>query len=184
MLMLGIALLAPHLHLITKSHSHMIKATINNYHAIWFVAAAIFALLISFAMRNRGVVAQLVSLAVGLVLFFSAGVLQLADTALPYLDLRPLASALQPYKERPLAYTSAYAGELGYVAQLPRSLDLIEPQALDQWFVMHPDGIAIVRNFSKKGLAGAPIQSFPYRAKQSITIVEKPPKQTIPVTNQ
>ena len=96
-------------------------------------------------MLRRTAVSQGLSLALGIGMLLSIVTLQCSLYIYRYLDLRPLAAAIQPYKDKPLVYARKYDGEIGYLARLDRKIESIPRGDLPAWFREHPDGFAIVR---------------------------------------
>ena len=162
-----------------KHSNRLITATLHDYHAGWFALAAIWGVGIAIIASRRATLrAQLIALVTGLILLLGAGALQAARTALPFVDLQPFAAALQPYKNRPLAYASKYAGEIGYLARLEQPLELIDEDAIPGWFAAHPNGLVIMRHdVNVAPTAGLVVLSFPYKADQSFDVLEKPVRQ-------
>lgn len=59
-------------------------------------------------------------------------------------DLRELSQLIQPYKNE-LAYGQAYRGEIGFIAQLAKPVEEIDPKNIDAWLKEHPHGAVIIK---------------------------------------
>ena len=64
-------------------------------------------------------------------------------------DMRPAAYYLKNLQEKhtPLAHVGKYAGQYQFVGRLSQDIDVVEPEALRQWFELHPQG-RVVTYFS------------------------------------
>ena len=63
--------------------------------------------------------------------------------------MRPAAYYLKNLQEKhtPLAHVGKYAGQYQFVGRLSQDIDVVEPEALRQWFELHPQG-RVVTYFS------------------------------------
>lgn len=106
---------------------------------------------------------------------------QLAPRFLPLYNFAPLADAIVPYKDGPIAVMPKYDGEYGYVLKLTKGMDPIEKTDAAAWFAAHPNGVAIVRDNTKDNMTDGYeiLFSQPYRGTKRISIIrpKTPPHQ-------
>lgn len=118
--------------------------------------------------------AQAQALALTSLLLIGTIAVQARSFIFPFYDLTPIAAAMQQRKDTPLAYTSEYHGELGYLAQLEKPLEVIPPSDLDAWFAKNPNGFALSRQQKTSLRQGyETVLALPYRAKEHFTLVRK-----------
>lgn len=68
-----------------------------------------------------------------------------AQTIFKNYDLQPIVTVIQQHPGRDLAYAQNYHAELGFLARLEKTVEDRNIADIDDWFVQHPDGLAIVR---------------------------------------
>lgn len=82
-------------------------------------------------------------------------------------DLQPVASYVAKHQYHEWAYVRNYHGEVGFLAKLREPVTDVQPQDLDSWFEVHPEGKAIVRYKKPEDVDRFhQIMSMPYRGKQ------------------
>jgi 4-amino-4-deoxy-L-arabinose transferase-like glycosyltransferase len=161
-------------HFIKTGHSNVVRDGIGNFEPIWFVLAAALALAALAALR-RTLHAQALAIVIGSALFVAAAAWECHRAVFKYFDLEPIARALQPLEDKPLAFESPYHGELGFMARLARPIEIVSSRKLAEWLANNPEGAAVVRHRKASEIAGFEvIYTQPYRNREMLSIVRHP----------
>lgn len=81
-------------------------------------------------------------------------------------DLQPVANYIHAHDDEDWAYVRKYQGELTFTGRLESSLDNQTMDTLDEWFVAHPQGKAVIRYEHEQAIEGyTMIMTIPYRSK-------------------
>jgi 4-amino-4-deoxy-L-arabinose transferase-like glycosyltransferase len=132
--------------------------------------AVISAAVLFLAQRNLR--SEALAMSVSSALLITALSLQCHFHLYKFYDLRPLAEALEPYKNGPLVFVNKYVGEIGFLARLDRPIDVVGSSAVASWFQKHPDGAAITRTRDLKDLKHySVVYSQPFRTGWYFSIV-------------
>lgn len=99
---------------------------------------------------------------------------QLAQRFLPRFDIAPLAQAIQPYLERPMAATPKYDGEYGFVFRSQKPIQSIGREDVARWFAQNPNGVVIGR-YKESRLPNiyAILFQQQFRTEEALVILEK-----------
>lgn len=89
-------------------------------------------------------------------------------------SLEPIADIIKTQPNRDLAFVQNYHGEVGFLARRNAPLTDVAPHDIQQWFITHPNGWAIIRygNNDDKINGLKKVFSYPYRSK-NIGLFEK-----------
>lgn len=138
-----------------------------------FMIAAGAALIFAFKKPDR----QPLCLVLATAALIALVPLQASKSLFSFLDLRPLAAALQSHRDKPIAFVRKYAGEMGFLARLDHPVEGMDRGELRQWFEDHPDGVAILRFRDRKDLKNYTVLfEQPYRADQYYALVIPAPR--------
>lgn len=88
-------------------------------------------------------------------------------TILRRYDLAPVAAYMRAHRDRDWAFVTHYQAELGFLAQLDKPVADVPADQLAQWFIEHPDGLAIVKYKEAKDVASYhQIVDIPYQSRR------------------
>jgi 4-amino-4-deoxy-L-arabinose transferase-like glycosyltransferase len=93
---------------------------------------------------RRTLLGQVVAIAGSVCVLVGTLALQCSRGIFQFYDLSPIAHAIAAQKG-PVVSASHYAGELGFLGQLERPIEVIKFDELQGWFAQHPDGVAMTR---------------------------------------
>ncbi len=169
---LALFIAGPHLPFIRDSSDRVLREIFTAMPA-WLPPLAILACCALILRWGRTLAGQLFSMVAAMTIVMSVFVTGATHKAFHHYDLRPLAAALQPYKDGPLAYTPRYEAELGYLARMDKPFTVLAHQELSSWLRANPGGMAVVRYRPHEDVSHLNIVfSIPYRADQFIAIVK------------
>lgn len=125
---------------------------------------------------------SLIGLAIANLVIVLAAAIQSRATILELFDMQPVANALVPWRDKPIATTARTHGEFGFLARLTRPVEYVPVEGLPVWFARNAGGIAIVR--SRAGAIPPELQSYPvinrrrYRMREVITVLAAHPQHS------
>jgi len=123
----------------------------------------------------------LIGLAIANLIFVLGIVVQSRATITELFDLQPVADALVPWRDKPIATSRRSQGEFGFLARLTRPVVYVPREALPAWLEQNPGGIAIVRERTRGGAPESPpagqavIYRKVYRLLERITVIAATP---------
>lgn len=133
------------------------------HYLVPLLPGAILFLSMIFTDSSLPILKKTVLILVG-VLILGQGIASL--TFLRHYDLRPIAEYMQIHKRYSWAFVRNYQGEMGFLAQLQKPVSDIELSGLEEWFLEHPDGKALIRYKNDNDVKHLhQIMSMPYRGK-------------------
>lgn len=174
LLMLAAPFAGPHLGFIQENKFFLYA--VSNMHPLYTVAALALTGLLYYAARRGKGKQRLLGLTLLVALFFAHFQAQASKHNFEYYyDLRPLAAAMDEYKDRPLAWVRNYEGEIGFLARMEKPLDSLYARGqLRGWFAAHPDGVAVIRGREEDIKGYRILFRMPYRsAEKIIALVEE-----------
>jgi hypothetical protein len=146
----------------------------GSFHPLLSVAAGALALFL--LLRAESVRSQALAIAAASALLIATVSVQCSRGLFGFYDLEPLAKALQPYKQGPIAVLNSYAGEFGFLARLEHPVEEDPHQQLKDWLQEQPEGTAILRHDSRQRLEGAAVvHAQPFRPSKMFSAVRAKP---------
>ncbi len=98
--------------------------------------------------------------------------LQMSRKGYDYYDLEPLAEAIQPFRDKPVAISRKYRGELGFLAKIEKSIENVSGPDLAKWFDANPEGVVIYRyNKNENKPEYEVIFEMPYKSRSHVALV-------------
>ncbi len=156
---------------VSRPEDRVITSVLTHPLPALFIFSLVSVILLGVGLRDT-LPRQALALMASMAIFHGAFAYWAAQTTFPFYDLRPVAEALQVYKDKPLAYAPRYAGELTYMAKLDRPFAVMEIKALESWFRKNPEGVALVRYSDAAHVREYRVlQSFPYKADRYYALI-------------
>lgn len=90
-----------------------------------------------------------------------------AQTVLKDYDLMPIARYVEDHPDQDWVYAKKYHGEVTFLAHMTKPMDVVQPEAIDDWFATHPFGYAIIGFRDIEQLKPLTLMmDIPYRGKR------------------
>lgn len=154
-----ILIMMPHLvHLATESFEHSetsaayLDEVLDGTNLVYMPVTAI-AMILALIACKLNTIRTILCVTIFMTLTIVSFHLSVHKSFYIHYDLTPMATAITPFEDRPMAFAGNYAGEFGFMARRSHPITEIARNDIAEWFAENPTGIVIVfdkvRNHAK-----------------------------------
>jgi len=154
--------------------THFLANGIGTFHPLISIAAFLIGAAV-LATTPRTVIGQASALAIVGSVLMTTLVVQCHRGLFRFYDLTPIARAVGPFEDQPIAAAMHYAGEVSFLTHLKRPVIQITRDDLDAWLAAHPGAVALLRHKRPLTTGYEVVFTQPYRRRDYFSIIRAKP---------